>query len=698
MKRGFPVLSGLMNGFVKLLFAAIVLYLTLLAGFSTAAVSDAERSFLYRDSMAANLLCEAAFLAALALAGRLFMRRYPQERTRDAAARRISRGLMIAMGVLAALLVLTTQRLPNADQRQVFECVRAIVQHDPAPFEPGGYLEMYPYQSGIIWFTYAVSRLFGMENYLVFQCLNALCLLWILKSFLEIADTCGGGSVGGTICMVLSLLFVPLLLYVNFIYGTLIGLALMLSAFRHARRFSAGESGLQAALAVLLALGAVIVKTNYLIYLIGLILWLGVEWIRTGRNRIMPLVAALVVVLAGSGSLSRSLLESASGRQLGKGVNSLAWVAMGLSENSEKYDGWWNHYTNGTYRSSGFDNAAQGEAAKEEIGRRLSDFAGEPRRAVKFFSGKNASQWNNPDFQSYCFFRFMGENGRLTPTRFVYRLFTVEWGARIHGFLNFVQFVILCGVLLFLVLTPFSGETALYGEIVVIGGMLFHTVWEAKSQYTLTYFLLFLPVSAAGYAAFLRRVTSAKGEFPRPGRRALGCAAFLALSVLVIGSRRFSLLNNLFMRGEDRAAYEEYLAANTFVRVPEGRYRLRPALRPESCLTLREDGALFGNETGGSTLFLSWPDTSDDVLIAGGQGLCLASPGLYPREGQAVTAAAPSDSADERWHLVRAGQPGEYCIVFREGYVLTLEEDGTPVLRAMAFDDAQRFKLEAAGD
>ncbi len=35
---------------------------------------------------------------------------------------------------------------------------------------------------------------------------------------------------------------------------------------------------------------------------------------------------------------------------------------------------------------------------------------------------------------------------------------------------------------------------------VILGGVLFHTIWEAKSRYVLPYFVMMLPLAAAGLA------------------------------------------------------------------------------------------------------------------------------------------------------------------------------------------------------
>ena len=43
----------------------------------------------------------------------------------------------------------------------------------------------------------------------------------------------------------------------------------------------------------------------------------------------------------------------------------------------------------------------------------------------------------------------------------------------------------------------------LFLPLAVLGGFLFHTLWEAKSQYILPYFVCMLPCAAAGLAEAL---------------------------------------------------------------------------------------------------------------------------------------------------------------------------------------------------
>ena len=57
----------------------------------------------------------------------------------------------------------------------------------------------------------------------------------------------------------------------------------------------------------------------------------------------------------------------------------------------------------------------------------------------------------------------------------------------------------------------YAAELPFYvGMIAVLGGFLFHMVWEANSRYIFPYFLLLLPYASQGLDAFYKRIQNAK--------------------------------------------------------------------------------------------------------------------------------------------------------------------------------------------
>ena len=67
------------------------------------------------------------------------------------------------------------------------------------------------------------------------------------------------------------------------------------------------------------------------------------------------------------------------------------------------YSGWRdrNESTINTYVGSDYDRDLQAEVCMDRIEERIAQFKEDPAFAVCFFSGRNASQWNDPDFQGW---------------------------------------------------------------------------------------------------------------------------------------------------------------------------------------------------------------------------------------------------------------------------------------------------------
>ncbi len=688
------VVSRLINRLVRLLFGLVILYLILLAAFSTSAISDTEHTYLLPDRCLGNLLIEAGFISLIFLHRHLHAKKRPVP---DISGRpgAFRTGMLLLAGLLCTGLVLLTQQQPYADQLQVFQTVRALHQRSSEPFLEGGYLNVYPHQSGFILFSYLLSLLAGTDNYLVFQLLNALCVVWLLGSLCKILRLSGEDSLSVCFLLPLCIAFVPLFLYVPFIYGTLPGLALSVFAYRSLLVFIQRKDVCSAALSIVCIFLAVFLKNNYLIFLIGLMLFTVHEALSARRAELLCLLPFFLAVLLLTQSLAVAGIEQLSGQKIGRGMHPLAWVSMGLQEDEERANGWWNHSTTGSYRSSQFDYDRQGDACRAALERRISEFIRNPRGALRFFVKKNASQWNNPDFQAFHINQVMSPAEPFRPGRLIYLLLSVRGAAWVHPCLNALQFILLCGVLFFLLLTPGEDASGFFYQIVFIGGFVFHTFWEAKCQYTLPFFLLLFPLSASGY----RRLYAA------PVRTLLSPSRFLFPAVIagllvfsgIIATQRFSLLNNLFIPEDQSDEYQFYLDAHRFVLLPEGEYSISPSSGTGALLCSAEGSSLAVSSRPEDPLDfqLKRADASDAFIIKAGQGPhCLSSFGQYPEPGQRVTLEVASGSPDQRWMLLSGPEKTLYAVLFRDNMALTLcPETGGVTLEPYEELDSQFWKF-----
>ena len=164
------------------------------------------------------------------------------------------------------------------------------------------------------------------------------------------------------------------------------------------------------------------------------------------------------------------------------------------------------------------DSALANEISRQAVLERLAYFREHPGYAVDFYARKHLSQWADGTYASRQA-TLAAYGGRIGFFQEVYdgslSSAYIEWG-------NAWQNVLYLGTLVFCVSTvhrkrkntataPQDSDTdslylSLYlyvGLIAVLGGFLFHILWEANSRYIFLYSLLLMPYCAAGiYTVF----------------------------------------------------------------------------------------------------------------------------------------------------------------------------------------------------
>ena len=136
----------------------------------------------------------------------------------------------------------------------------------------------------------------------------------------------------------------------------------------------------------------------------------------------------------------------------------------------------------------------------------MTHFREDPVDFINFFSKKALSQWNEPSYQSLW----------TNQVRAVYgeRGIIASWACgkgeyAVKGYMNLYQQLILFGAVLG---AGFAMREKSFGIAVLLltffGGFLYHLLFEAKSQYAITYFILLIPIAALGLADFVKWISS----------------------------------------------------------------------------------------------------------------------------------------------------------------------------------------------
>lgn len=709
---------------VLFLFACIALWLTYLAGFSTSYISVTEHSYLIRDSFVKNILFEAVFLFLMFLLTSKvppYMNLVERVDADEIFSRKCRKCVLLILFCLSLFLILVTQNKPVNDQYSVNQVAQEFIEKDYSALSPGGYVNRYPNQLGIVLILYVFDHLFGANNYLVFQICNAVALTLLWRSFSEISDLMGHSQWEGLMILVSGALFFPGVLYTTFVYGTLIGLSCSVNAAEHFLKYSRNHRWTELTLAAILSFIAVVIKNNYLIFVIGqCILSLALS-LRKRDWKILLSLALFLCILLFSTKIVNHTVEVLTGQKVCSGEAALSWVAMGLQdENSEvytgwnKYAGWYNNYNYYSYSDAGFDTEAQRQAAIANIQERLREFRESRMDAIRFFAGKNASQWNNPNFQGFSVVLSLHD---LQYPRYINWLFSVTGSDKVSAVMNYLYFVMLTGVLIFIFFSRDKKEETIFYEVVAIGGFIFHTFWEAKCAYILPYVMLLIPLSVNGYTTVLQSYQSFTASRPSIGKRGpeafrkdfspylLFAGLFLAGSIIIqfSGAR---LLDNIFLRGEDTEAYRQYVETHTYTRIKDGTYYLYCEKDGRRFAIVEKDGNT--DDTSDKVLTLS--DGQTPVMILTSSGLdntldiqfqegkrCIGVAKDNNGDGVPLVSSARDLSREQNWYVHVNSARGTINLMYNSLMALTWDaESHTVFLSEFDGGENQQWKLDKA--
>ncbi|MBO5283228.1 MAG: glycosyltransferase family 39 protein [Lachnospiraceae bacterium] len=445
------------------------------------------------DSIGKNLLVTLAVLAVTWLLQWAILRGDPEKQKRRV--RRIAIGVTLLMGILLAIWVSVCHIMPVWDQMQVYL--------DAMDFKAGnfqdmtGYIYMCPHQYGLT-FLYEIFLVFG-GGYRLLQYLNVLMVMCIVFCAYLIVEELFGDVQASLYTVLGNLLFFPLWIYVNYVYGELLSMGFsMLGIWLLVHWCRTGKH--RYALLSLLALSvAVLARSNALVVLIAVCITMLIHSLR--QRSWKALLVALLVLLVPVGSIGamRFSYELRSGNRIEGGIPASMYIAMGM-QRSPGGAGVYNGYNNSVFRGeAGSDEEKANEIAVTYIRERIAEFRNDPAMAREFYKEKIQEQWNEPTFCSLV----MTATFEQPPAGIVEKLYYGDWQQRYRDYMNRYVTVMYLGVILYSIAGLLRKTNILQClmAIGVIGGFLFSILWEAKSRYVLPYIVLLIPYMALGISA-----------------------------------------------------------------------------------------------------------------------------------------------------------------------------------------------------
>ncbi len=409
-------------------------------------------------------------------------------------------------GVAALYLILNVDGSIRADALWTFEAAAAYGGVDGCDaLLPGGYLFMYPHQLGLMTLDRLLQGFCPAPK--VFFVLNFLMVLGLNFTLFQTAEQLFHRPAVTRATILLSFAFLPPLFFVLFAYGLLPGLCAMSAALYAALRFE--NTGRWRFLVLAVGLGglATVLKQNFLIGMVAMVLYFGLRWLRDRTWRRAAAVVAAAVCLVLPSRLLIAGYERANGLSLQEGAPAVLWVAMGTDlDNTERAPGWYNEYNYATYVQSA-DAQQAALKGRDKLQENLAAIRREPGRAASFFITKLISQWCEPMLQS-DWSGPLADCGQAVRTPLLQDFYAGGVSNMlVSGWTKLITVAIWGLTLVFML--AYAAKTPGWEMALMhfVGGLLFHTVWEGKSQYILPYVVLVIPFAAFALCRLADRVT-----------------------------------------------------------------------------------------------------------------------------------------------------------------------------------------------
>jgi hypothetical protein len=217
-----------------------------------------------------------------------------------------------------------------------------------------------------------------------------------------------------------------------------------------------------------------------------------------------------VAAFTGINTVEQNVYEKRTGIEFGDTIPNTAYLAMAMQDSSMA-PGWFNGFNHVTYRLNDYNEEITDQISREYIRERLQEFSDEPIECLRFYYYKIISQWNEVTYE--CFWIGMNEENRtrdLTPV--VENIYFGKLHTAAEAVMNLYQLLLFAGTLFYAwSLRDKADISKVILLLCVLGGFLFHILWEGKSQYLISYFPLLLPCAAIGMMTLTEHIRSKKG-------------------------------------------------------------------------------------------------------------------------------------------------------------------------------------------
>ena len=421
--------------------------------------------------------------------------------------------------LLGFYLIMHQNDVIRHDSLSVLEGAKAMNKGDFSQLTNwSGYLHRFPHQLGLLSFERLILYIFGLQNVKVFFWINLIMAIANNFFLWKITENIFKNDRVSKVEIILSFIFLPSIFFILFVYGLTYGLFFAIVGLYYLQVFLDKRSWSSLILSVVFLGLSDLIRSNYSILILTVLIVLLLDFLKSKSKRSIIFAVSLVLtILVMNKGVSWYYKEVSKATKI-EGEPKIAWVAMGLDDQSKAYNrvaGWYDGYLENVYVQYKSDSNKIEDDSHQLIVKRLKVMQNNPGYTFNFFKNKFISTWTDSLFQSIWsgpVTKMPVENQKISG-RLMSSIY--ESGLVYHIVYYFSALLL---VLIYVSVLPFlanqwksfkEGNGNLFLLIPLIylsGGLIFHLIWETKSQYVYPYVYLLLPLSAFGLFLIYKQV------------------------------------------------------------------------------------------------------------------------------------------------------------------------------------------------
>lgn len=493
------ILSFLRQGLRLLAFAVVTgIFVSNILFQTTVSYDDAERVLIH------HVLGSGIFSLALG-AVLLFVLVILRKHLEKLQERKLFLFFSIFYGVIALFFILNIDMVLRADAESVALAAVQLGRGDLDTFRYG-YLNLHPHQIGLVVYD-AILDIFS-RNHAIQFIMNYIFIIGTNYYLYAISKHLFDDHFTNLLTIVFSFCFLPQFFFIFFAYGNVPSFFFLTVAFYHLLKFTTTRHFKPMVITILCAAAAVFLRKNTLIGVIAMIIFLVLDMFKKYTPKHLLIIALLIIGTLLPSNMVYSYYAQKAGVEKA-GIPSILWVAMGTDiDNTVRGPGWFDVSVNSIYHTANKDPDLAHDKGIQKIKDNIQKIQQEPERALSFFTDKIISQWCDPLFQSV----WSGPLEACDQKTYNGTLYSLYNGYKVEKLVAFccrIYTIALWGLLVLFLLKHGSHQSGWeLAFLFLIGGFLFHILWEAKSQYTYQYLSGLIPFGAYALSSLTKEGSS----------------------------------------------------------------------------------------------------------------------------------------------------------------------------------------------